>query len=422
MARVLLAAMLAVVAVPVAAQTATTVPGGLELTFGFSQRLEADDNLPLAVSSPGNTVQAVTRLSFALTSETRTQKLAFTASTALRASGGSGVANGGFVVDDPRFDLSYSRNTGNAVLSFGANFRRADLQFLRPLTDFIDANGVLVLPSDLADLFGTGFRTDYGIKAALQLGVNAPFGTTVSVGVSGLAYDKVSNPALVETQRRNLSAAFRLRLNDVTDGSVTLGFDQFENLATSATTNTRSLIASLTRQLPTGSLSGTLTAQNSAVGTRLSFGVRSNMTLPTGSIGAGIGITRLAGGQPALTGNLNWVYQLPAASLSVQLNRTVAFTTANAEQLQTSLSLGYNQAINTQSAVRVNVNYALSDPAGAANNTRDTSLDASYNLAMTPDWNLSLGYNLALRNRDAVGSSHSNSVYLGIQRSFSIRP
>ena len=420
--RVLLAGLLAALAHPALAQTGTVVPGGLELSFGFSERLEADDNLPLAVTSPGNSTVSTTRLSFALKSETKTERLSFTASTAVRAAYGSGVTNKGTNLDDPRFDLAYSRDVGNSVLSVGANYRRSDVQFLRPLSDFLDANGQIILPTDASDLTGTGNRTDYGVNGSLAWGVTAPFGVTVSAGASGLTYSQVSNPALTDTQRRNIAANFRLRLNDVTDGNVRLGFDQFENVATANTTNSRTLAIGLTRQLVDGSLNATFTARNSAGGTRLGFDVRRDVQLPTGSLGYGVGLTKPDGGSIGVTGALDWQYQLPQANISARLNRSVTFNTANVEQLQTTLALGYNQALSPRTGMAVNLSYSVADPAGLANDTTNANFGASYFIAVTSDWNMSLGYNYNMRNNDTVGRANSNSVFLGLSRNFNIRP
>lgn len=418
----LLAGLFALVAVPVSAQTGTVVPGGVELSFGFSQRFEADDNLPLALTSPGTAYQSVTRLSFALKSETPNDRIALNASTVVRGAFGKGVANTGVKVDDPRFDLAYSHDAGNSTFSVAANYRRSDLQFLRPLSDFIDANGVLVLPTDLADLFGTGFRTDYGLNGALNFGANGPFGVGFTVGLTGLNYDKVTNPSLVDSRNETIGTNVRLRLNDVTDATVNLGFGRFQNLAASTSSTSRTLSAGLTRAMVYGTASANLTARNSGNGTRLSLDLKRSLTLPSGGLSIGFGATKLGGSPTSMTGSIDWSQQLPAATISVRVSRAIAYTLTNTEQLQTSLSLGYNQSLSSISGLSVSVAYALADPTGVNNNTKNTNLSASYYRSMTPDWNLNVGYSYTLRDRDTVGKSKSNQVFLGLQRTFNIRP
>ena len=146
------------------------------------------------------------------------------------------------------------------------------------------------------------------------------------------------------------------------------------------------------------------------------------MTLPSGSLSFGLGTTRLAGTQPSVTGSLNWSYQLPIATLAAQINRSITYTNANVEQLQTSVSLAYSQAIGARSNLIVNASYSLSDPAGALNNTANTSLAASYGLAVTPDWNLNVGYTRTMLDKDGIGKSDSNLVFVGLQRTFNLRP
>ena len=259
---VLLAAALAGSGCLAWAQT-TIVPGGVELTLGVAQRLEFDDNLALATTKPGASFQAKTTLSFALKSETPNDRIGISASTVVRGTWGKGNANRGIKADDPRFDLTYAHDSGNSGYNLSANFRRSNLQFLRPLTDFQDANGNIVLPTDLSDLFGNGFRTDFGVVGGLSLGKTAPFGANFTVGLNGLSYDKVTSTALVDSQNRTFGANFRLRLNDVTDASANFSFVQFENLATSNKSNSRTVDLGLTRALANGTAGVTVSSRNS---------------------------------------------------------------------------------------------------------------------------------------------------------------
>ncbi len=416
----MLLGMLAFTSAPVAAQTGS--PGGVQMTFGLSQRLEYDDNLALNVTSAGNTFLSTTRLSFGLSTETRTEKLTFSASTALRGVAGSAPTNNTFVIDDPRFDLAYSRNVGASALTLGANYRQSEVQFLRPLTDFLDANGNIVLPDDLSDLTGTGVRTEYGLNGSLQFGVNAPLGVTLNAGLAGLGYDRVTNPALTDSQRINIGTTFRLRLDPTTNGTVKLGFGEFKDLAANTSRYTRSLDVGLSRQLTNGNIAANLTASNSIAGTRLGFSVSRDIPLPSGSLSASLGITRPAGAKTGLTGSLDWSQTLKAGSISARLSRAVTVSSKDIEQLTTSVTLNYNQTLSANSSMSFSLGYALTDPSGATNNTANTTLGASYRRALTPDWSLDVGYNYRLRDSDVIGSANSNSVFMALQRSFNIRP
>lgn len=412
--------MLVATTIPALAQS-PSVPGGVTMTFGFSQRLEFDDNLQLAAPSPGSSYLSTTRLTFGLQSETATQKLSLNTGTALRWSGGSGVA-GDVKIDDPQFDLRYSIDVGSSSLSVGANYRRSDLQFLRPLTDFTLPDGTIVLPPDLNDLFGTGFRTDYGVNGALSWGANGPLGITLNLGLQGLTYDQVTNPALTDNTRINSGVLVRMRLNDVTDATANLTFSRFEQDPGLSRAYTRGIALGLTRSLVNGTLGATVGTSNTSAGTRLNFDVNRVMTLPSGSLTAGLGITKPAGGNYGMTGRLNWQHALPNGAISAQVSRGVTVTNANTEQLSTVVALKYNQALNPRDGLSLDVTYSLSDPSGTGNNIANTSIGAAYSRTLTPDWNMSFGYTMRMRDPEASAGAQSNSVYVGLQRSFSIRP
>lgn len=419
-ARALGLGMLVATTVPALAQT-PSVPGGVTMTLGFSQRLEYDDNPPLATISPGGSYLSTTRLTFALSSETATQKLVLNTGTALRWSGGSGVS-GGIKIDDPQFDLKYTLDVGSSALSVGANYRRSDIQFLRPLSDFTQPDGTIVLPPDLNDLTGTGFRTDYGVNGALSWGSNGPFGVTLNLGLQGLEYDKVTNPGLVDNQRQNAGMLLRMRLNDTTDATANLTFSRFEQDPGLTRAYTRGITVGLTRALPNGTLAGTIGTSNTNAGTRLNFDVNRVMTLPNGSLTAGLGVTRPAGGNFGATGRLNWQYALPNGNLNAQLSRGVTVTNANTEQLQTVVAVRYSQSLTARDGLSLDVTYSLSDPSGTGNNVANTSIGASYSRSLTPDWNMNFGYTHRVRDPEAAAGANSNNVFISLQRNFSIRP
>ena len=412
--------MLVAATVPALAQT-PGVPGGVTMAFGFSQRLDYDDNPSLTAISPGGSSLSTTRLTFSLSSETATQKLSLNTGTALRWSGGS-AGQGGVKIDDPQFDLKYTQDVGASSLSVGANYRRSDIQFLRPLSDFTLPDGTIVLPPDLNDLTGTGFRTDYGVNGALSWGGNGPLGITLSLGLQGLEYDKVTNPGLVDNQRQNAGVAVRMRLNDVTDATANLTFSRYEQDPGLTRAYTRGIALGITRVLANGSLGATVGTSNTSAGTRLNFDVNRVMTLPSGSLTAGLGITRPAGGNYGITGRLNWQYALPSGNLNAQLSRGVTVTNANTEQLQTVVSVQYSQALTARDGLSLGLTYSLSDPSGAGNNVANTSIGASYNRNLTPDWSMNFGYTHRMRDPEALAGANSNNLFISLQRSFSIRP
>ena len=95
----------------------TSDEGGIQLSFGLSLRLEAQDNRALNAQSAGSSFESRANLSFGLLTETRLERLAFSANGALRTlDTPTNDAVNGFI--EPALSLSYGRTGANATLSF----------------------------------------------------------------------------------------------------------------------------------------------------------------------------------------------------------------------------------------------------------------------------------------------------------------
>ena len=119
-------------------------PGGVSFTLGLTQRVEASSDADLATAGADRGVTGTTTLSFGAVTETRSERLALDLGLGLRLSGDDGVMRG-----DSSAALSYSRSSADAVLSLTAGWSQTNIAFLRDTADFINADGVLVLPDDL---------------------------------------------------------------------------------------------------------------------------------------------------------------------------------------------------------------------------------------------------------------------------------
>lgn len=430
--------------------------GGLRMRFGLEQRLEYTNNLALELPPEGATAISSTRLSFGLSSETRTERLALDLGAALKLANGPDSPETG--LGDPRLDLSYAREAANARFSFGANYRKSEVDFLRPLEDFTDDAGVIVLPEDIDDLTGTGDRTNYAVNTAIELGTAAPLGLALSAGLSGLSYTDVSNPNLVDIRRARAAATVKLRFSETSQGRIGLDYARYEaedaeetlrettaleaglahDLSARAvldtmlgysiidteefgiTTRAEGLIGriGLDYAMPNGSLTSEITAKTNQDGTRLGLSFGRSLDLPAGALAFTIGVTRPEGGETAVIGSLFWLHETPDGQITARVDRKVSTTNEDAEKLTTLVALGYDREITALSGLTVDFIYAVTDGTGTDPAVDRGSLTASYRHALTADWSMNFG--LALRMREEAGAerAESQSVFVSLRRDF----
>ncbi|MFA9229799.1 MAG: hypothetical protein ACEQSU_03475, partial [Microgenomates group bacterium] len=397
--------------------------GGVVMTFGLQERLETTSNLGLDVTNRGRTNQATTNLSFGISSETQTSRLAFDMSGVLRAAQGPGHSGTDFGFDGPKLAFSYAHSGANASLSLKAHYSDADVEYLRPLENFLDEDGHIVLPEDLADLTGTGTRRSSGLNAALTWGNDAPVGFGLSAAVSDLSYRNTTSPGLIDSRRTTLGASMRLDLSEVTKATLGLTISRFEDEAPlSSPRNTISFDAGLSQVMTTGTLTGSLSAAKTEDGTKLGFSVGRDIELPNGSLTASLGLSRAATGGTSLTGSLGLQHELPQGQITAQLRRGIGVSSDDTDSLTTVLSLGYSQTLSPLSSLSLDLSYAESTATATDNTVTNTSFGATYSHALTEDWGLNLGYRQRMRDSDGVGKADSSSVFLSLSRDFTFRP
>lgn len=441
--------------------SAAAQDSGTRLTFDIEQRLESTDNLALDLVSAGTTTSATTQLSFGLTSATRTQQFALHGGAALRLVNRPGSATD-TLIDDPNLRLSYARQGAHSALEFSASYRRSELDFLNAFENIINDDGEIELPGDFGDLTSTGIRESYGANASLEIGSDAPFGVTFSLGLSGLNYTAITDPDLYDNETVTYGVAARLRFSAITEGTVSLKqseYDAEDTVLTARSTTTLSfgikhalskvldldalvghtvvdtnetvaLVTTTTREtgvsgqigltydLPNGSASTKISAKTNQDGTRLGFDIGRKLDLRHGSLSANMGITRLEDQDPELTASLSWLQELPNGRLNARLRRSVSTDSSDSDTLNTAMVLGYSHDLNRISGLNFNLSYAVTDETGPDNQTEQISFSTSYRRALTRDWDINVGYAYQMRDEDTVGRADSQSVFLTLSRSF----
>jgi hypothetical protein len=397
---------------------------GPRLTFGLSQTVDVNDNLDLDVASAGNTVQSLTGLSFGLSSETPISSLEFFAGTALRFyQGPDSDENVDFDLDGTRIGLAYDREVATSALSVSGRYTQDQIDTTLTLADFGPGDEV---PEDFSLLTGTGTRRFFRLGGTLSLGLDDPVRYEISASVSALRYTDTSDPDLFNNNRARVGAAIVAQLNEVTSGRLGLTYGTF---ASDDPENEGSddvgLDIGLTRNLDNGTigLSVFADAYSNDNDSRAGFSLSRALDLPSGSLAGSIGATQVEGENAEFTGRLAWGQDLPNGSLDLSASQAVRNDSDNNPQSVTGIRLGYVRQLDPLSQLGLDVSYALTqDIEPPTDTTSAASFSAIYSRDLTADWALDLGYTYRQRDQDDEGMARSNAVFLGLRRSWELRP
>jgi hypothetical protein len=446
--------------VPALAQDA----GGLLLTFGIEQRIEAGRNLTLDTPETGSGTNALTTLSFGLLSETREHTFSLDFINGLRITNlpGEGTDVG---IDDSLLILSYDREVANAALSFDATLSRRDIEFLDPLSSFITDDGAIETPADFERLDGGGTRNEYSLSAEFETGQQDLVGFFLRGTASGLNYSGTTDPDLFDTRTNFLEAGTILRFSPRTTGRVTgsaefyeaddlvqtdretytlafgldheltsrlsfggvLGYtdvDTFEIGGIPGANDFSGIVGELglTYAMPNGEITAQVATSIESSGRLNTFLLGRSLEIPNGEVTAQIGVGQASGADMELIGSLNWRQQIGRGDIIADFSRVIGTSIDDEARATTALALGYVYNINPTSRVGLSVAYVQIEPTPSIARVESTDITAVYGLELTPEWDFNTGVRYRIRDEDLVGRAESPSVFISIGRQFDLRP
>lgn len=390
-----------------------------QLTFGIDQRLETSSNQALETPSKGSTSLSTTRLSFGFLSETAVDRFAVTGSGTLRIGDGPGVDSNGFTFDDRRLGLSYSHTAAIGEVQLNASLRDANIRFLRPLEDFLNADtGEIELPEDLEDLEGDGTRRSTALSGSLRLGDQSRLGVTLRAGLSRIDYANTTAAGLADSERLSYGADFRLTLNDVTTATLGLSHQDFTSDSTVGTRRTNTLSLGVSREFVNGAGNITLSVADKPGNirtTNLSFG-RSFETADS-SFAFTLGVSG-GNGNTDMIGSVRYARELARGSVNLRISRGVTTSSDDTDRLSTLISAGYTHEIGPNSTLGLTASWAESLTPATNAATTNSTVGITYSQALTEDWALNTGITHRSRDTSTAPAADSNTLFIGLSRSW----
>ena len=390
----------------------TQPTGGVLINFGIEEGIYWKDNPSLNIPSKGSEASSRTKLNFGLVSETRIQKLAFTAQGTLVA--GNGREKG---MTSPSVNLSYSRTSAATTLDFSAFLRSSDVSTL-DLLNGIDGTGAPIVVA----VSGTGTQRQTGANTTLTFGQNSRFGGSFSLGLTDTKYLDTTDPTLIDNRRNTAKLSLRFDLNETTTANLGLSGSQLKDQG--APTDTNSSVAhGLVHVVPDGTYTADLGTANSKDGARQSLRFGRSLDLPAAKISGNLGVVRLSSGSTQVIGALDWQQQFASGgALTLGLSRNVTNNSNNNETRVSQLTMSYNQPLTPTLDLGLSAGLQQSSASLTGLKSTGTDFSASLSKQLTPDWAMNFGASHQIRDRNSSGRAASSTVFLTIGRNFAFRP
>ena len=419
--RRLATAVLAAALTPLAAGAQDTPDGGPLLIFDFDQRLSYDSNPDFVPGDAGEPAAvSLTDLTLAYTDRTRSDTFALTANAGLRA-----VAGEGSELDSPELDVRYSREGPGSGFTASLDYRRDRIEELANLADVLDSfvaeSGLLILPADF-DLFDprfTGTRSATGLSLALSGGGEGPLGYGLSLDADRISYDGTVALALEDSRTLRLGGDVALQIDPATRASLGVTYTRYDEDG-AETTDRTGLTLGLGRETPLGPLDLTLDAQETLSGTRVGLSAGRRIEGPRTALGFGLGVAKPGDAGLGLTGNVNLVRTLPEGSITLEARQSYDAAADGEDRRVTSLSAGYTETLTPLASVTLSLGYI--DASTGAASVQSANATAALSYRLTQDWALNGGVTFGNRQADDLPDTRSETVFLGLGRSFAIRP
>ena len=441
----------AFVAGPVLSQDA----GGRMASLSISQDLRWSDNIDFDSSNRSGAFSR-TDLGFSLTSATRTDELSLAFGGAIDAEFADETSIS-FV--SPFVTLAYGQETRSASFSANASYRNNDISSL--VAAGIDpGSGLTFVVED------EGRREDIAAEATFAFGLNAPFGGGVVLSYSQTDYSDTADPDLLDISRSSIDGNLRFDLTptlrlvatgrygtvdedgvgsiDQTEQRLSFGveadvrpgfsvgasvdYSRVESIGGTALApidrleEGAGLALNAAMELQNGTLSGEISSRVGEAGRVTTASVTRSLEMRRGNVDLTFGLTETETGDLNPTYGIGATRELRQGEIGLSLSQVVNTSVEGNESLDSSITLDYRQQLTN--AIGLGASLALADTRELAGDVDDaTRLDATVSVshALNRDWDLVGGYTYSRLSEEGSDDVTSNTVFVGVSRTFDWR-
>jgi len=353
-------------------------------------------------------------------------------------------------IADPRLRLDYGLESRNAALDLAVRYLRSDVDSLI----FDDAPTV---PEPVID---DGTRENASVRLGLELGREAPFGASLSLGYEANVYSDTTSPLLIDDEaldttvrlrfdidprvsarttlsayeidrdggldvsRETLSVGAAVILSPVLDGEFDIGTTRVTESGTVPRSTDEGLYyaLALVRTLQNGTLSGSVISDLDEYGRRTTAEVGRALDLPAGTLRLGAGLS-----QDEVTGTVDPLYSfayrqdLPRGQFDIGLEQSFESDSVGNETLDTRFRMRLQQELTARDRLAARLNLREADRTTAVD-TREIGIGVDYARDLTEDWAFVSGYTHTRSTEGDGGEETDDIFFIGLSTVWQWRP
>lgn len=433
------------------AQAQDRQPSGLLARFDVTQRLEYSDN-PDFVADGESDFFGRTVLGFGLESITKVQRFSLDLGVDLEEwRDGQSTLD----LENPFVQLDYIRDTRSSSLGFDLRYRESDSTSSPSDGDFDQDGNVINQDSSTRASYGFGVEGIFGRDAPIGASFNWRYNEIsysgndasnlndsslndfsgqidfridrrITTSLTGKYINSETDGSGVDRETTGLGAAASLDVTPILTVDLGLSYDQIDRSGNETGTDdgvSSSLDMVLQRPNGTWALRYASDVTSNDAGRRAFLAVDRDMELPRGDLSVSLGLTGVdtIGEDPLV--QVDYRHNLQTAFLTFGLSQRVVTDDNNNEEINTSLRAAYDQTINRVSGYGVSVDFFnRNELSETPNDGQRIDVNLTYRHDLTKDWGVVGGIRHSLSTEDTGRDRRSNTVFMGLQRSFNWTP
>ncbi len=431
---------------------------GLEITATVGETLRVSDNFERVLDPSGTSVVAQTDLNFNLKSETSVDSLVIGLGGVIEAGHFADRRDDNVDLDQSFFNANYTRSVSDTRFSFGGSFRNSDVTDT-DITEGFDDRDLIV---DVGEL------STYGVTFGFETGIDAPFGLSFDSSLQKREYSNTSNEDLFDSDSQSYDLVARFDLTPTTTLRALTGYSEFDSQDNEDTLRESTYVGlGLTHEFspsvsanfqltydrnethetiddrrretthegpavesgfrvdrPNGSIGARYNSRISSTGRTDTLWFDRDLDLPRGALSFSLGATESDNSSVRGIANITFSQELPSGLFNATFAQSA--TTRNEDEdeaIRTTLNLGYTHQINSISSLAASANLANINVLGDTGGDSDrATLSLTYRHEVTKDWDLTAGVEHYFSKQEDQRNRTSNTVFMGLERSFSFRP
>jgi len=302
------------------------------------------------------------------------------------------------------------------------------------------------------------------VRTGLTLGRDGPITATLTHGFEKSVYSDTIDPSLTDGDTQSVTGRLTFELSPVLTTNIFASWREEDEDGPSATDRTferlglgavyaispattftgelfyeqedsRSATAvietdgigyalGLTTARPNGSISVNFEEEETLNGMRRQALLGRSYELRRGTLAFSVGATKTDGFSTQALANLSLDYALdPLSRIRIELDQAASVNDDDSEVVNTRLDLSYSRDLTSLSELTAGVSLVDENVLGVGTgDEQSVRFDLSHRYEITRDWDLVSGFEYSAVDEDGLDRRDRSTLFLGIERSFDIRP